>query len=206
MTTCPRKHLHQVHRRTEVSSEAIGRLINRQPRSKVLTLGCDSDRAVVGVTGTHADAADGLERSIRDRDSVGTESQGLHEISGSPQTAGDDQRHVVGSGSVEVAPRSGERRDGRNRDVVTEDQRSRSGPPSASIENHIVDPHRQSGIEIGLDVLGRELEPDRDSAGPFAYFICEVPRTRTDRPIAGIARVTRRASPPGCRVPQRSSR
>ena len=53
------------------------RFINRQPRSKVLTLGCDPDWAVVGVTGTHTDAADGLKRRVRDRDPVGSESQGL---------------------------------------------------------------------------------------------------------------------------------
>ena len=55
----------------------------------------DSDRAIVGVAGAHAEAADRLDRGIGDGDRVGAERQRLGEVGGRAQAAGDDQRHVL---------------------------------------------------------------------------------------------------------------
>ena len=84
---------------TEASKKRCSRLAaicDRQARAQVRLLGRDADRAVVGVAGAHAEAADGLDRGVRDRDAVGAQRQRLDEVGRGAQAAGDDQRDVAG--------------------------------------------------------------------------------------------------------------
>ena len=53
-------------------------------------------------------------------------------------------------------------------DRVAEDRRSGAGAAAAAVEDDVVDAEVQGGVEVGLDVLGRHLDPDRDSAGALA--------------------------------------
>ena len=55
----------------------------------------DANRAVVGVTGAHAQATDGLYRCVRHRDRVGAQRHCLDEIRGQAQAAGDYQRDII---------------------------------------------------------------------------------------------------------------
>ena len=58
-------------------------------------LGRDPDRAVVGVTGAHAQAADRLQGRVGDRHAVGAERQRLGEVGRRAQAAGDESYNFV---------------------------------------------------------------------------------------------------------------
>ena len=78
-------------RRAQEPVEPVRGLVHRQPRPQVRLLRGDADRAVVGVAGAHAEAADGLDRRVGDRDGVGAERERLGEVGRVAQPAGDDQ-------------------------------------------------------------------------------------------------------------------
>ena len=59
------------HRSLEEACQPLRRLVHDQPCAEVLPLGGYADGAVVGVAGTHAETADGLDRGVGDRDAVG---------------------------------------------------------------------------------------------------------------------------------------
>ena len=130
----------------------------------------DADRAVVGVAGPHRDAADGLQRGIRDRDGVRAQRQRLDEVGRCAQAAGDDQGHVGAAEAVEVAPGAGQRGDGGHRDVVAEDGGRGAGAAAAAVQDDVVDPDLECRVDVLLDVLCRELVADRDAASAVPHL------------------------------------
>ena len=94
-------------------SSRCGGLVDGQPGPQVRLLGGDADRAVVGVAGPHAEAADGLDGRVGHRHGVGAERQGLGEVGGVAQPAGDDQGDVAAARAGRGGPGPGQRRDGR---------------------------------------------------------------------------------------------
>ena len=65
------EHLHQLDRRLEEPAQPGRRVVDDQPGPQPWLLRGDADRAVVGVAGPHAQAADGLQRTVRQRDRIG---------------------------------------------------------------------------------------------------------------------------------------
>ena len=68
----------------------------------------------------------------------------------------------------------GERGDRRNRDVVAEQQRRRAGAAAPTVEDDVVDADLERGVDVGLDVLRRQLRADRDAAAALAHLVGEV--------------------------------
>ena len=113
--------------------------------------------------------------ALRDRDAVGAERQRLGEVGRRAQPAGDDQRDVA------ARPRRSRWRRARasagivgHRDVVAEEQRRGAGAAAAAVEDDVVDADLERGVDVVLDVLGRQLEADRDAAGRLAHLVGEV--------------------------------
>ena len=183
-----RHDLHQLDARLEEVGEPPGRLLDLDPRGEMRLLRRDADRAVVGVAGAHAEAADRLDRRVGDRDRIGAERQRLGEVGGLAQAAGDDQRHVAPLRPVEMAACPRQRRDGGHRDVVAEDERRRPRAAAAAIQDDVVDAHRQRRVDILLDVLGRELVADGDATGVAANLVGEVPDLAPVVPIGEARR------------------
>ena len=138
-------------------------------------LGGDADRAVVAVARAHAQAADRLECRIRDGDGVRTEREGLGEIRGRAQAAGDDQGDIFSVGLVQMPARPGQCGNCRDRNIDAEDQRGGAGPAAASVEDDVVAADIERGVDVLLDVLGRELEADGNAARGRADVFGEVP-------------------------------
>ena len=132
------QHCHQLHGCREESSEPGGGVVHRQPRAKMWFLGGDTHRTVVGVTGPHADAPDRLNSRIGNRDTVGAQCQCLGEVRWLAQAASDDQRDAGCVRAVQMAPGPGQGGDRWDRDVVAEDQRSRTGTSAAAIQNDVL--------------------------------------------------------------------
>src|SRR5690606_33889865 len=74
---------------------------------------------------------------------------------------------------IEETARSGQCRDRGNGDVVPEDQRSGSGPTAAAIDNDVVRGGIEGEGDVVFDVLGGELEADRDPSGHLADAVGE---------------------------------
>ena len=144
-------------------------------RPQLFLLRRDADRAVVGGTRPHADAADRLHRRVRHRDGVGAERERLGEVGVGSQTTGDHEGDVAATTGVEVAAGPGERRDRRHRDVVAEDDRRGAGPTTAAVEDDVVDADPQRRVDVVLDVLGGELGPDRDAARRLTDLVGDRP-------------------------------
>jgi hypothetical protein len=138
-------------------------------------LGRDADRAVVGVAGAHGDATNGLYGSIGDRNGIGTQRHGLDEVGRFAQAAGDDQRDVTTIQPIQMASGPGKCRNGRDRDVVAEDDRGSTGAAATPIQDDVIDADLKRGINILFDMLGRKLLADRDAAGAITHFVGEVP-------------------------------
>ena len=186
------KHHHQLGDRAEVAGQLPRRPLHGQPRAQVRLLGGDAHRAVVGVARPHPDAADRLQRHIGHRDRVGAQGQRLHHVLGAPEAAGRDERDVAGTGEVEVAAGPGQRRHGRHADRVAEDRRGGAGAAAAAVEDHVVHAEVQRGVEVGLDVLGRHLHPDRDPAGTLPDPVHESAGVEQRRPVGEAGRGDRR--------------
>ena len=62
-------------------------------------------------------------------------------------------------------------RDGRDRDVVTENPGGGTGSATAAIEHDVVRPGCKSEIDICFDVIGGKLESDWNSTADFPYAI-----------------------------------
>ena len=60
-----------------------------------------------------------------------------------------------------------------HRDVVAEEQRRRAGAAAATVEDDVVDADLERGVDVGLDVLGRQLGADRDAARALAHLVGE---------------------------------
>ena len=200
------EHLHELDRRVQEARQSLRRLVDRQACAQVRLLRRDADRAVVGVARAHAQAADRLDRAVRDRDRVGAERERLGEVGRVAQAAGDDQRDVAPAALIEVPASACERRDRRHRDVVAEQQRRGAGAAAAAVEDDVVDADLERGVDVGLDVLGRQLGADRDAVRSLAHLVGEaaevvdaVPvgeRRRRDRGRAlGQVRAPRRYGP-----------
>ena len=120
------------------------------------------------------------------------EGQRLGEVRRVAQPAGDHQGDVAAPAPVEVAPGPGQRRDGGHRDVVAEEQRRRAGAAAAAVEDHVVDADVERGVEVVLDVLGRQLEADRDAARSLAHLVGEAPEVVDRVPVGEAGRRDRR--------------
>lgn len=60
-------------------------------------------------------------------------------------------------------PRQG--RDDGHGDVIAQQQGSGAGAASAAIENEVISAGLKGEVEVGLDLLGTELEAHRDATG-----------------------------------------
>ncbi len=126
------------------------------------------------------------------RDPVGAQCHRLGEIGRGPETSRGDQRDARSVARIQVSPRPRDGGHGRHRYVVPEDQRRRARPPSAPIENHVVHSDLECRVEILLDVLRRQLEADRNTAGPLSYLRREIPVVVETRPVRKPGRRHRR--------------
>ena len=115
----------------------------------------DADRAVIGVTCPHGNAADRLHGGVGHRDSICAERQCLDEIGGFPQTARDNERNVAPAGCIEVTPCPGQRRDRWYRDVVPEDNGSGAGTAATAVEDDVIDADIKCSIDVFFYVLCR---------------------------------------------------
>src|SRR4051812_38403582 len=108
------QYLHELDCRVEESRETLRRLVDRKPGAQVRLLGCDTDRAVVGVASPHPKATDGLNRAVGDRDRVGSERKRFGEVGRVAQPTRDDERDVTPAAPVEMPPGPRQRRDCRH--------------------------------------------------------------------------------------------
>ena len=201
-----REHLHELDRRVQEPREPLRRFVDRQPRAEVRLLRRDADRAVVGVARAHAEAADRLDRAVGDRDRVGAERERLGEVGGVAQTAGDHERDVAPAALIEMPAGAGERRDRRDRDVVAEQQRRGAGAAAATVEDDVVDADLERGVDVGLDVLRRELGADRDAVRSLAHLVGEAAEVVDAVPVGERRRRDRRRAFGQARVPRRCGR
>ena len=65
---------------------------------------------------------------------------------------------------IQAATGTGQGRDGRHRDVVSENQGCGPGGTTTSIENDVVHAHLQGEINVRVNMLGRHLHADGDAA------------------------------------------
>ncbi len=86
----------------------------------------------------HPEAADRLDRGVRDCDRVGTERQRLGEVGRHPQAARRDERDVAPAAPVEMAPGARQRGDGRYGDIVSEDDRRCASCAAAAVKDDVV--------------------------------------------------------------------
>lgn len=173
MTAGTREDLHELGAGVEEVAETGGGRGDFQALAKVVLLGGDADRAMVGVAGAHGDAADGLHGGVGYRDTVGTEGERFDEVGGGAQTAGGDQSHSAGGRSVEVAAGAGDGGNGREGNVSAEDGGGGAGAPAATVEDDVVGAGLEGEIDILFDVLSGEFEPDRNAAGDRSHMIPE---------------------------------
>lgn len=89
-----------------------------------------------------------------------------------PQSSGYDKGNAsAGTNFVEVVPCPGKSRNGRNGDVVAEEQRCRSCTSTAAVENDVVGPRSNREVNVSLDVLRAKLETDRDATAHFSHAV-----------------------------------
>ena len=88
---------------------------------------------------------------------------------------GNDKRHVIASVHIEVATRACQRRYGRHRDVVAEDDRRGPGSPTTSVEDDVVASDIERRVDTLFDSLRRQFEPHRNAACRVAHFGGEIP-------------------------------
>ena len=65
----------------------------------------DTHRTIVGVTGSHRDAADRLHCRVRNGYGIGTQRQGFDEVRGLTKAARDYQGNVLSVATVQMPPR-----------------------------------------------------------------------------------------------------
>ena len=188
------EHLHELDVARRKRASRCDASSTGQPRAQVRLLRRDADRAVVGVARAHAEAADRLDRAVGDRHRVGAERERLGEVGRVAQAAGDHERDVAAAALVEVAPGAGQRGDRRHRDVVAEQQRRRAGAAAAAVEDDVVDADLERGVDVGLDVLGRELGADRDAARALAHLVGEAAEVVDAVPVGERRRRHRRGA------------
>jgi hypothetical protein len=59
----------------------------------------------------------------------------------------------------------------------------RAGAPTPAIQNDVVDPDLERGIDVLLDLLRGELEPDRNSPRRLANLLSEIAKSRDVVPL-----------------------
>ncbi len=118
------------------------------------------------------ETTDCLHGCVGDGDGVGAQGKCLGEVGRGAQTAGDDEADV-GCVAIEVTPSPGQRRNGRDRDVIAKQQRRSARAAAAAIEDDVVDTDRDGRVEVVLDALGRHLGPDGDTPRRLAHFVGE---------------------------------
>ena len=117
---------HEIDARLEKVLQAGGGLGDLEALAKVIFLGGDAHGTVVGVAGTHRDAADRLHGCIGDGDSVSTQRECFDKIRGGAKAAGDNECDAPGFRPVEMTAGAGKRGDGGDGDMVAENQGSGS--------------------------------------------------------------------------------
>ncbi len=107
---------------------------------------------------------------------------------GHAQAARHDQGHIARAVTVEKRSRTRQRRDAGDRDVVAEDGGCGAGPAAAAIQDDVVRRRVERELQIVLDAIGAELEPDRDPAGQFADPVRETAEVVRRREVVGERR------------------
>ena len=72
-----------------------------------------------------------------------------------------------------MCPRAGQRGDRWHAYVIPEQQRRRSGATAATVQNDVVGTGFEGEVDVSLDVVGGELESDRDAARAFPDLVSE---------------------------------
>ena len=178
-----REHLHQLDRRAQEAVQSVRGFVDRQSSAQVRLLGGDADRTVVRVAGAHAEATDGLDRRVRHCDRIGSERERLGKVRSVAQPSGGHQGDVTAVAAIEVKPGASQRGDRRDADVVPEQQRCSPRATTAAVEDDVVDTDGQRRVEVLLEVLRRQLEPDRDAAGLLAHVVGEAPEVVEGGPV-----------------------
>ena len=95
---------------------------------------------------------------------------------------------AIAAALVEMPPRPGHRGDGRHRNILAENQRRGAGTSTPPVEDDVLHPDLQGGVNIRFNVLGRKLVTHRNAAGLGAHLVGEI----ADLPDAVPVRETRR--------------
>ncbi len=98
-----REHLHQLGGRVEKARKTICTLLDDEALAQSFFLRRDTDRTIVGFTGSHAQTTDRLQRAIADRDSVGTEREHFDEVRFRAKSAGGNQRDIPNAERIKVS-------------------------------------------------------------------------------------------------------
>ena len=195
--------LHQVRRCVQKRRQSPRRGWDVHPPPQLRLLGGDAGRAVVRVADAGRDTPDRLNRRVCKRHTIGAERQRLDEIRRHPKPASDDQRDVPAGPAIEMCPRAGQRGDRWHAYVIPEQQRRRSGAAAAAVQNDVVGAGFEGEVDVRLDVVGGELESDRDAARAFPDLVSE-PSEVADRSRRVERRrrnrVLTRLEPPGSAI------
>ena len=123
---------------------------------------------------THAQASNGLQCRIGNRDRIRPQGERFDEVRRQPQTTGDDQCHIAALLLIEEPPGARQCGNRRHRYVVPEQQRRRTRATATAIEDDVVDPNFEGGLEITLNVLGGKLDADRDPTRRLANLLRKI--------------------------------
>lgn len=74
---------------------------------------------------------------------------------------------------VQVSASPFQRGDCRHRDVVSQEKGCRPGATASAVKNDVIHPDVQGCIEICFDLLGRQLNPDRNSTSCLTDLLNE---------------------------------
>lgn len=181
--------LHQFGGGIKESREAPGSDIDFELFTQLRFLGGDPCRAEICIADAGSHAADGLHGGVGNGHAVGSKGEGLDKISMNPQAASDNQGHPpAGTRFIEEVPGAGQCGNGGDGNVVPEEGGSRTGTTPSSVEDDIVGSGLQGKFHVALNVLGTQLESDRNTAGNVSNPIAESAGARVRLHICGQTR------------------
>ena len=72
-----------------------------------------------------------------------------------------------------MTPRPGQRGDGRNADVVAEQQGRRASTATATIQDDVIHTSIKGKLDIGFDMVGRHFHTDRNAARDLTHMVAK---------------------------------
>ena len=131
-------------------------------------------RAVIGVTGTHAKTADGLECRVGHGNAIGTQCQCLGKISRRAQATRGNQGNIACVAFIQVTSRPGKSRNRGNRDIIPKNQGSRTRSATTPIKNNVVNSDFERSVDVFLNMLSRQFKAHRYATGFLTNFGCKI--------------------------------